>query len=205
MFKQFCFITLVAANPLLFTTTAHANTSNAEKTYSGAYTCKGNNNKVGDYGFSVTLKLNKSNSHDEISVYDLLGETENSTMYSGNAVAIANKMALAFRVSDHKENIFGSGFAVFKLSPEKLWTFTTHYYEPNETGGVSGTDVCTQLATVSAKKAPEDVAPKKAADETAPKKAPEDSAPKKAPEDAAAKKAPDDANSKKPSEDVVRN
>lgn len=179
MFKPFLLIALLSVCQFLAANAAYASTTNNERNYSGAYSCKGNNSKVGDYAFNLTLKLNKSNSRDDIHVYDLTGETENSTMYSGNAVAIANKMSLAFRVSDQKDNVFGSGMATFKASQEKLWLFTTHYFEPDETGGVSGTDVCKQLAPITPKKAPED-APAK---DVPPKKAPEDVTPKKAPED----------------------
>lgn len=191
MFKPFFFIALVTSSQFLFTNLSHANTANNEKNYAGAYVCKGNNSKVGDYGFTLTLKLNKSNSREEMSVYDLTGETENSTMYSGNAVAIANKMSLAFRINDHKDNVFGSGMAVFKLNQDKLWTFTTHYFEPDETGGVSGTDVCVQHAPLVAKKAPDDATPKKATEDVAPKKVTDDATPKKVPDEIAPKKAPE--------------
>lgn len=182
MYKPLLLIALATFSQYMCANLAFANTGNNEKGYSGSYTCKGNNSKVGDYGFNLTLKLNKTNSRDDVGVYDLAGETENSTVYSGNAVAIANKMSLAFRISDHKDNVFGSGMAVFKLNQDKLWMFTTHYFEPDETGGVSGVDVCTQHVPVAAKKAPEDATPKKPVEDVAPKKAAEDVAPKKTPE-----------------------
>jgi hypothetical protein len=182
MYKPFLLIALATFSQYMFTGLAYANTGNNEKSYSGSYSCKGNNSKVGDYGFNLTLKLNKANSREDVGAYELSGETENSTMYAGNAVAIANKMSLAFRISDHKDNVFGSGMAVFKLNQDKLWVFTTHYFEPDETGGVSGVDVCTQHAPATAKKVPEETSPKKAVEDVAPKKVPEDVAPKKAPE-----------------------
>jgi hypothetical protein len=111
MLKKLLFIALLLSTPLV-----HANT---EKNHSGVYACKGNNNKVGDYVFTLTLKPNKPNSRDEINFYDVTGQTENATSYFGRAIAIANRMSLAIRVSDHKENIFGVGLAIFKLNQEK--------------------------------------------------------------------------------------
>jgi hypothetical protein len=148
MLKKLLLITLLLSSPLV-----HANT---EKNHSGVYACKGNNNKVGDYVFTLTLKLNRSNSRDEINVYDVTGQTENATSYFGRALAIANRMSLAFRVSDHKENIFGVGLAVFKLNQEKSWSFTTQYYEPDDQDGISGTEVCVFQNSVAAKKSPDE-------------------------------------------------
>jgi hypothetical protein len=165
--KKFSYIFIVL-NLFIFVSLSHANTIDTEKNFSGSYTCKGNNSKVGDYAYTLNLKLNKTNSHDEINIYDLTGQTENSTFYTGNAVAIANRMSLAFRLSDHKENVFGSGSAHFKLNADKLWTFTSHYYEPNETGSVTGSDICTQIPP---KKLLEEVQSKQTGDDTSVKKA----------------------------------
>lgn len=204
MLKRLCLIALFSHSTLLWAASTTP-TPNGEKNYSGSYNCKGSNSKVGDYAYTLTLKLNKSHNHDEVSVYDVSGETENSTMYSGNAVAIGNRMSIAFRVSDHKDNIFGSGFAVFKSGPEKLWTFTTHYYEPSETGGAAGTDVCTQNAPPPVpKKVPEDAAPKKPVEESSNKKPAEEPAAKKPTDESAGKKiSPDDSVTKKPAEETA--
>lgn len=204
MLKQLCVITLLGFSSCLWAASTSPTPGN-EKNYSGSYSCKGNNSKVGDYAYTLTLKLNKSHTRDEASVYDLMGETENSTMYSGNAVAIANRMSLAFRVSDHKDNIFGSGFAVFKANPEKLWSFTTHYFEPSETGGASGTDVCTQTPPAASKKPPDEATVKKVPEEATAKKTADEAAPKKPVEEASPKKAPEDNVSKKPAEEATRN
>lgn len=148
MLKQLLLITLLVSTP-----SVHANT---EKNHSGIYACKGNNNKVGDYVFTLTLKLNKPNSRDEINVYDVTGQTENATSYFGRALAISNRMSLAFRVSDHRENIFGVGLAVFKLNQEKSWSFTTQYYEPDDQDGISGTEVCVFQNPIATKKLPDE-------------------------------------------------
>lgn len=177
MLNRFCLIALLGYSPLVWAASTTP-TPNAERNYSGNYSCKGNNSRVGDYAYTLTLKLNKTHTHDEFSVYDVSGETENSTMYSGNAVTIANRMSIAFRVSDHKDNIFGSGFAIFKSGAEKLWTFTTRYYEPDEAGGASGTDICTQISS-PAKKASEEVSTKKPAGEPQPQNLVDERVPKK--------------------------
>lgn len=139
---------------LLFSTQlVHAN---SENTRSGVYACKGNNKKVGDYEFTLTLKLNKLNSRESVYVYDVTGQTENATNYFGKALANGNKMSLAFRISDYKENTFGVGMAVFKLNQEKSWTFTTQYYEPDDQDGISGTEVCVFQNPIASKKLPDE-------------------------------------------------
>lgn len=158
-------ISLLLACPLL-------QAANSERNYSGVYACKGHNNKVGDYVFSLTLKANKASSRDEVDIYDVAGQTENATHYFGRAVAVGNKMSLAFRISDYKENTFGVGLATFKYHAEKAWSFTTQYYEPGDEGGISGTEVCSFQTAVAA--AP--VAPKKPAEKSAEKPA-EDASP----------------------------
>jgi hypothetical protein len=151
MLKKILLISLIFSCPVSF-----ANTTSSEKNYSGAYACKGNNSKVGDYVFTLTLKLNKTHSHDEVDVYDVTGQTENATNYFGRALAVGNKMSLAFRISDYKENTFGVGLAVFKYHQEKSWTFTTQYYEPAEDSGISGTEVCTYQNPITPKKLPDE-------------------------------------------------
>lgn len=147
---------LLLAVLILSTSLAHANNASNDRNFSGVYACKGNNTKVGDYVFTLTLKLNKPNSRDEVNVYDVTGQTENATNYFGKALAIANKMSLAFRISDYKENIFGVGMAIFKLNQEKSWTFTTQYYEPDQNDGISGTEVCALQNPVIPKKTPDE-------------------------------------------------
>ena len=192
MLKKSLVLTLLCANFLAY---AHAASTeknddkksdkNADKNYSGTYACKGNNNKVGDYTFTVTLKLNRRVSHDDIYVYDVTGETENATSYFGSALAMDNKMALNLKVSDNKESIAGAGLSTFKAIPDKGWMFSTKYYEPDKNGGVSGGDECTwQNQPPAPKEAPP------AVNKDAPKDAPtnKDSAKpvKKAPDEAPA-------------------
>ncbi len=141
---------------LLPTSLVHANNASSEKNYSGVYACKGNNNKVGDYVFTLTLKMNKAHSREETDVYHVSGQTENATNYFGKALAIGNKMSLAFRISDYKENTFGVGLAMFKLNQEKSWTFTTQYYEPDEVDGISGTEICVFQNPIAPKKLPDE-------------------------------------------------
>jgi len=156
MLKKLLLLTLLCFSPVLY-----ASTSTSQKNFSGVYACKGNNSKVGDYSFTVTLKLNRRISRDDIYVYDVIGETENSTHYFGSALAIDNKMSLTFKISAPNENLSGVGLATFKLNQEKFWTFSTQYYEPDQDGGISGADTCTLQPAVAAKKALEDPTPNK--------------------------------------------
>lgn len=148
MIKKLLLFTLLCFSPFLY-----ASTTASQKNFSGAYACKGNNSKVGDYSFTVTLKLNRKISRDDIYVYDVISETENSTHYFGSALAIENKMSLTFKVSAANENVSGVGLATFKQNQEKLWTFNTQYYEPDQDGGISGADTCTLQPAAAPKKA----------------------------------------------------
>jgi len=160
MTKKLLLLTLLFTSPFVYAAPPSGDkTPNNDKNYSGVYACKGNNNKVGDYTFTVTLKLNRRVSHDDIYVYDVTGETENATSYFGSALAMDNKMALNLKVSDNKESLAGAGLATFKQIPDKGWMFSTKYYEPDKNGGVSGGDECTLQNTVAAKKAPDEAAP----------------------------------------------
>lgn len=165
MFKKSLFFTLLFTN-IFSHAYAAGNDKNppdkapADKNYSGVYACKGNNNKVGDYTFTVTLKLNRRVSHDDINVYDVSGETENATSYFGSALAMENRMALNLKVSDAKDSAAGAGLATFKQIADKGWMFSTKYYEPDKNGGVSGGDECTLQNPITAKK-PDEAPPAK--------------------------------------------
>jgi len=148
--------TLFAISLFFSQALSYAGISNIEKNFSGTYSCKGNNNKVGDYSFTVTLKLNRPMSHDDIHIYDVMGETENSTNYYGSGLAVENRMSLTLKVPDSNESAPGVGLAIFKLNQEKLWVFVTHYYEPEQNKGVSGRDECTLRNIVAIKKPSDD-------------------------------------------------
>lgn len=171
MFKKSLFFTLLFTN-IFSHAYAAGNDKNppdkapADKNYSGVYACKGNNNKVGDYTFTVTLKLNRRVSHDDINVYDVSGETENATSYFGSALAMENRMALNLKVSDAKDSAAGAGLATFKQIADKGWMFSTKYYEPDKNGGVSGGDECTLQNPITAKKPDEAPPAKEAAKES---------------------------------------
>ena len=170
MLKKLLVLTLLCANFLSYANAAgtekndekKSEKNSTDKNYSGTYACKGNNNKVGDYTFTVTLKINRRVSHDDINVYDVTGETENASSYFGSALAIDNKMALNLKVSDNKESIAGAGLATFKQIPDKGWMFSTKYYEPDKNGGVSGGDECTWQNAPLTKKPDEPAANKEA-------------------------------------------
>ena len=122
--------------------------------FSGVYSCKGSNNKVGEYEILATLKLNRASSHDNFSVYDFTTETENDVVYKGQAIANGYKMALTFNLSNRHASEFSTGIADVSRVSGKRWAYTNNYYEPDEAGGDYGKEYCLmQKQVASAKKA----------------------------------------------------
>jgi len=126
--------------------------------FSGIYSCKGSNNKVGEYEILATLKLNRANSHGNFGVYDFTTETENDVVYKGQAIANGYKMALTFNLSNARGVEFSTGIADVTRISSKRWAYTNNYYEPDEAGGDYGKEYCLmqrQVATTKkAKKKP---------------------------------------------------
>ena len=88
--------------------------------FSGIYSCKGSNNKVGEYEILATLKLNRANSHGNFGVYDFTTETENDVVYKGQAIANGYKMALTFNLSNARGVEFSTGIAdVTRISSKR--------------------------------------------------------------------------------------
>jgi hypothetical protein len=79
--------------------------------FSGIYSCKGSNNKVGEYEVVATLKLNRISSRGGFGVYDFNTETENSLVYKGHAIANGYKLALTFNLSDGRTAEYSTGIA----------------------------------------------------------------------------------------------
>lgn len=111
--------------------------------YSGEYLCKGNNITVGDYEVTIYLKKNRRNSTSQISVYDLATHTENKQSYTGQAITRGKQLAMTFKLSDAKFAEFSTGLGQFN-KVGKLWSFKNDYYEPDDTGGNYGHEICTQ-------------------------------------------------------------
>jgi hypothetical protein len=110
--------------------------------FSGVYSCKGANNKVGEYEVIVTLKLNRNSSHGSYAVYDLNTETENALVYKGHAIANGNRLALTFNLSDGRSAEYSTGIADMQKISSTRWAYTNHYYEPDESGGDYGSERC---------------------------------------------------------------
>jgi hypothetical protein len=110
--------------------------------YSGEYLCKGNNITVGDYEVTIYLKKNRRNSTSQISVYDLATHTENKQSYTGQAITRGKQLAMTFKLSDAKFAEFSTGLGQF-TKVGKLWSFKNDYYEPDDTGGNYGHEICT--------------------------------------------------------------
>ena len=110
--------------------------------FSGVYSCKGTNNKVGEYEVVATLKLNRISSHGEFGVYDFNTETENSLVYRGQAIANGNRLALTFNLTDGRNAEYSTGIAEIQKISSTRWAYNNHYYEPDESGGDYGSEHC---------------------------------------------------------------
>jgi len=99
--------------------------------YSGVYSCKGSNAKVGDYELTVTFSLNKANSSGNIGNYDLSVQTENPTAYTGQATVKGNDMALTIKFVDGNKHTYSTGLAKFKriYVEERRFSYRSEYYE----------------------------------------------------------------------------
>lgn len=140
-FRALLFISLFAG--IVSSPTIYAKTNFQGNNYSGLYTCKGSNISVGDYEVFVTLKFNKINSHGKFGVYDLITETENNVAYQGQAITNGNKLSLTFKLSDANHADYSTGLGEFKKLSRGRWQFINDYYEPDDTGGNYGHEVCT--------------------------------------------------------------
>lgn len=124
--------------------------------FSGIYSCKGSNNKVGEYEVVATLKLNRISSRGGFGVYDFNTETENSLVYKGHAIANGYKLAFTFNLYDGRTGEYSTGIADIQKISSTRWAYTNHYYEPDENGGDYGSEHCvmqkpTKMAKVSKK------------------------------------------------------
>ena len=121
--------------------------------FSGIYSCKGTNNKVGEYEVVATLKLNRISSHGSFGVYDFNTETENALVYKGQAIASGYRLALTFNLSDARNAEYSTGIADIQKISSTRWAYTNHYYEPDENGGDSGSEYCVMQKPVKMVKA----------------------------------------------------
>ena len=131
---------------------AHAEDQFVGPNFSGIYSCKGENNKVGEYEVVATLKLNRISSHGGFGVYDFNTETENSLVYKGQAIANGYKLALTFNLSDSRSNEYSTGIADVQKVSNTRWAYTNHYYEPDENGGNVGSEYCVMQKLVKVTK-----------------------------------------------------
>ena len=121
---------------------AEAKPAFTSQNFSGVYACKGNNELVGDYEMTATLKLKRISSYGRFGTYDYSTETENSVTYLGQAVADGNRMALTFKVTEGRSADFSTGVAEVVKNPQGRWSFHNYYYEADDTGGNYGSEYC---------------------------------------------------------------
>lgn len=145
---------LLSLISIAFMQNAEANSVFGGPNFSGIYSCKGSNNKVGEYEVLATLKLNKANSQNGFGVYDFNTETENDLVYRGQAIAKNYTLALTFNLSNAKNAEYSTGIAEIQKVSSTRWAYTNHYYEPDENGGDYGSEYCVMQKVVKvAKKA----------------------------------------------------
>lgn len=138
---------------LNFVSNVEAKEQYAGPNFSGIYSCKGTNNKVGEYEVVATLKLNRISSHGSFGVYDFNTETENALVYKGQAIASGYRLALTFNLSDARNADYSTGIADIQKISSTRWAYTNHYYEPDENGGDSGSEYCVMQKPVKMVKA----------------------------------------------------
>jgi hypothetical protein len=126
------------------------------KNYSGVYECKGNNDQVGDYTVTATLRLNNVSSSGTFGAYHYEVETENSVTYRGQVAADGNRLAISFNFSEKKNLDHSTGVAVVKRNAQGHWTFRRLYYEGDDNGGVYGSENCVLKAPLATTGKPKD-------------------------------------------------
>ena len=148
--KKLCLVVLLSIGFDL--SVAEAKEQFVGPNFSGVYSCKGTNNKVGEYEVVATLKLNRTSSHGAFGVYDFHTETENSSVYKGQAIANGYKLAMTFNLSDGRNAEYSTGIADIQKISSTRWAYTNHYYEPDENGGDYGSEYCVMKKPVKAVK-----------------------------------------------------
>lgn len=112
---------------------------------SGTYTCSGRDARDGDFKATVTLTLDKNNSHAAYAAYRFKMDADGYGLYTGSAAGSGNMLAITFANSDASKNDYGTGIAkVFKEKNGKL-RFEKFYYEPEyKKEGSHGFESCTR-------------------------------------------------------------
>lgn len=110
--------------------------------FSGTYTCKGNNELVGDYQVTAVLRLNRISSYGKFGAYDFSTETDNAVTYKGQAVADGYRLALSYRLTQGKDVEYSTGIAEMRKVGKNRWAYRNNYYEPDDNGGNYGSEYC---------------------------------------------------------------
>ncbi len=146
--KKILLLTLL----LSFAQLAQAKSTFTGVNYSGDYDCKGLNDQVGDYDVKVRLRLNKYSSHGTFGAYSYEVETVNSVVYTGQAAADGNRIALSFNLTESRGVEHSTGIATMKKNDQGRWTFKRLYYEGDDNAGIYGTETCVMKYTQAPKK-----------------------------------------------------
>lgn len=144
MTKIFSALLIAVITNVLWTTNAPAASTAAQAkftgtNYSGVYSCVGSNANIGNYELLVTFLINKPNSHGNLGRYDLTIETENSTIYGGQAIVNGSDMAITIELVDGNTMTYSTGIARLKKSTNKRFSYINRYYESNQVTNSSET------------------------------------------------------------------
>ena len=109
---------------------------------SGTYACTGRDAHDGDYKATVTLALDKNNSHANYGGYKFSMKAEGYGGYVGSAAASGNVLAITFANEDPSTKDFGTGIAKVTKAKGGKVKFEKFYYEPEYKGGSHGLETC---------------------------------------------------------------
>ncbi|MEC4593409.1 hypothetical protein VPG91_20565 [Nitrospirillum amazonense] len=136
---------LLAALFIAVASTAVAQTASAPFTgrdLSGTYACTGVDGHEGAYTSTVTLEMDRAQSHGKRAGYHFRMEVPNYGTYHGVATADGDALAITFAHEDPTTQDYGTGIAKVSRTKDGKVRFDKFYYEDAYKGGNTGTESC---------------------------------------------------------------
>ncbi|TWB38203.1 hypothetical protein [Nitrospirillum pindoramense] len=109
---------------------------------SGTYACTGVDGHEGAYTSTVTLEMDKAQSHGTRAGYHFKMEVPSYGSYRGVATADGDIMAITFAHDDPATQDYGTGIAKVTRTQDGKVRFDKFYYEEAYKGGNTGTESC---------------------------------------------------------------
>ncbi|MDZ5647081.1 hypothetical protein [Nitrospirillum sp. BR 11828] len=109
---------------------------------SGTYACTGVDGHEGAYTSTVTLEMDKAQSHGTRAGYHFKMEVPGYGTYHGVATADGDIMAITFAHEDPATQDYGTGIAKVTRTQDGKARFDKFYYEDAYKGGNTGTESC---------------------------------------------------------------